>query len=133
MSDRGFRASRSTLQVQDAETKAARIKVLTALRDDLAATTGPSDTLDCRISEVVFGEFRTSHFTASIDAAVTLVADWMEYQISTLYGVASFECPMNAGEAPWNFVVRRKDDNTILAICQWRVEYELAAIAEREA
>lgn len=127
---------------------------LIELRDALAKAAGPSRELDGRLFAHLGGEkFQNAwwdakatsprgssdksvsdktrgyapRYTASIDAAVTLLEPWMEYTLSTLYGVADFECPLNAGDAGvQSFSVRRKDGNAVLAICQWRVEYEIA-------
>lgn len=56
-------------------------------------------------------------YTASIDAALTLVPDGMEYSISTLYGLADAEVGLNcsAEDGPWRS--RRLDADVPLALC----------------
>jgi hypothetical protein len=56
-------------------------------------------------------------YTSSIDAALTLVPEGAEYSISTLYGVAWIELPLNCGDGESPHFVRRKDGNVPLALC----------------
>ena len=63
-------------------------------------------------------------YTTSIDAALTLLDEWWEYEITTLYGVAHVELPLNAsGIDPQ--IGRRKDGDVPLALC-------IAALKARE-
>lgn len=56
-------------------------------------------------------------YTTSLDAALTLRPDGAEYSISTLYGTATVELPLNGG-AQASEVWQRKDGNVILAFVQ---------------
>lgn len=108
---------------------------LEALRDRLAKATGPNWQLDEAISQTVLGlppsgTAGPRPFTSSHDAAMRLLEPWMEYRISTLYDIADFECPLNGGDLSFPVTVRRKDGSVTLAICQWRVEYELQKAVE---
>jgi hypothetical protein len=134
--------------------------MLEDLRDRLARATGPDRKLDISLAPIAGwqplksrmhdGVFwwvepgcdpdvspfnskvhtRPPEFSASRDAADTLRPDWAEYNLSTLYGIASFECPLNGGDENPPLHVRREDGNVVLAICQWRIEYELAQLPE---
>lgn len=53
-------------------------------------------------------------YTRSIEAALTLAPEGAEYSISTLYGVAIVELPLNSDN--WQ-TGRRLDGNVALAIC----------------
>ena len=53
-------------------------------------------------------------YTASLDAALTLIPDGAEYEISTLYGLARVDLPLN-GEP---ITVNRKDGNVVLALVE---------------
>ena len=66
-----------------------------------------------------------SDYTTSIDAALTLLDEGWEYEITTLYGVAHVELPLNASDIDPQ-IGRRKDDNVPLALC-------IAALKAREA
>ncbi|WP_341702557.1 hypothetical protein [Ferrovibrio sp.] len=48
--------------------------------------------------------FGCPHFTTSLDAAMTLVREGLEYEISTLYSIARVSVGLNASYAdgPWN-------------------------------
>jgi hypothetical protein len=64
-------------------------------------------------------------YTASIDAALSLLEDGWEYSISTLYGLADVELPLN--DTTVNPIhVRRLDGNVTLALVE-------AALRAREA
>lgn len=65
-------------------------------------------------------------YTFRIDFALGLRSDGAEYQLRTLYGIATFECPLNGGDNDLPITVRRRDGNEALSICQWCVKYELA-------
>ena len=56
-------------------------------------------------------------FTSSVDAALTLVPEGVEYGISTIYDQAFVEVGLNCGEAggPWS--ATRKDRNVPIALC----------------
>ena len=54
--------------------------------------------------------------TTSIDAALTMLDEWWEYEITTLYGIAHVELPLNASDIDPQ-IGRRKDDNVPLALC----------------
>jgi hypothetical protein len=123
---------------------------LLQLRDKLVKATGPDAALMYEFSEAI-SEWRNLgggwrehkatglrqryHFGGypdwmkSIDAALALIPEGAEYQISTLYGIADFECPLNGGDDDLPITVRRRDGSVPLAICEWRIEYELARAA----
>jgi hypothetical protein len=54
-------------------------------------------------------------YTTSLDAALTLLPAGAEYAITTLYGIADVELPLNGPDMPQH--ARRKDGNVILAFC----------------
>lgn len=58
-----------------------------------------------------------SAYTASIDAALTSLEAGLEYEISTLYGLAHVSVGLNLSEGGPESVTR-KDGNVPLAICQ---------------
>ena len=58
---------------------------------------------------------RIEPYTTSIDAALTLMPEGWEYEITTLYGVAHVELPLNTNDIP--SVGRREDGNVPLALC----------------
>lgn len=64
-------------------------------------------------------------FTTSLDAALMLLEPGIEYEISTLYGIAHVTLPLNGGYAYPPLTVRRNDGNVILAFC-------IAALKARE-
>lgn len=68
----------------------------------------------CTMSKPIFD---IPHYTASIDAALTLLDAGVEYEISTLYGQAHVSVGLNLGEGGPESVTR-KDGNVPLAICQ---------------
>jgi hypothetical protein len=55
-------------------------------------------------------------YTKMVDAALTLLEYGWEYEISTLYGIAHVELPMNDTRISFN-ITRRQDGNVVLAIC----------------
>ena len=54
-------------------------------------------------------------YTASIDAALTLVPDGMEYEITTLYGIARVAVGLNAEPGP--FYAEDPSGNVAIALC----------------
>ena len=90
----------------------------------LERATGPDRELDNAIAAAVGFKVPTAnsegwplHYTASIDAALTLFEPGTEYCISTLYGIAFVEAPLNHSDfAPER--ARRNDGNVPLAICE---------------
>lgn len=87
----------------------------------LEAATGPSRELDAEIGALLPPPPKDNgavvwwpYYTASIDAALSLVEKGAEYAISTLYGIAQVEMPLNMEEP---HIVRRDDGNVPLAIC----------------
>lgn len=95
------------------------------LIDRLEKATGPSVSLNRAIwcalnpgqdASTYNGDPRWKPYTASIDAALQCGEHGWEYQISTLYGIADVEAPLNDVRcAPTS--VRRKDGNVPLALC----------------
>lgn len=55
-------------------------------------------------------------YTASIDAALTLVPDGMEWSLTTLYGEATAEVGLN-NTTGMHSTGRRKDGNVAIALC----------------
>src|SRR5216684_2962906 len=58
--------------------------------------------------------WKAPEFTTSLDAALTLVPEGAEYAISTLYGLALAELPLNSDNPQ---KAQRRDGNVPLAIC----------------
>src|SRR4051812_14674583 len=61
------------------------------------------------------------HYTDSIDDALTLVEPRVEYSISTLYGIADVELPLNDGGL--SSTVRREDGSVPFALCVAALQY----------
>lgn len=141
-------------RVQNADTKAARIEVLTALRDRLAKATGPDRALDESIA-LTFGwkdrdagmwwlppntpasprtwVMGVPSFTASIDAAVTLVPDGHSQHINQADD-GSWWAEFREGYCTsYRNVYLGHAKTEPLARCLARITHELAAIAEGEA
>lgn len=84
----------------------------------------PSHGLNCDIAAAIFGWARptfawsndqpAADYTRSLDAAITLVPEGMEYELSTLYGVARVEVGLNT-DCPERG--ERKDGNMPCALC----------------
>lgn len=62
------------------------------------------------------GKSRVPFYTSSIDAALSLVPEGAEYSITTLYGLAMVEVPLNFTDVDPQSATR-KDGNVPLAIC----------------
>lgn len=142
------------------------IKELEHLRDRLAAATGPDRLLDRAIAETALGkklkiiEVPKGHpvfqeggglefmeaisgwtgippYTASIDAAVTLVPEGLWYMACTgrvalsepLYAV-SFNWPDVDADSPQEVAAAEHAANMPLCFCLARIEYELAKPAK---
>ena len=56
-------------------------------------------------------------YSTSIDAALTMLGEGWEYEITTLYGVAHVELPLNANDIDPQ-IGRRVDGNVPLALCE---------------
>lgn len=67
------------------------------------------------------GDMMVPRYTASIDAALTLMPPGWEFELTNLYGVASATVPLNVNDVT-QVTRRRKDGNIVLAL--------LAAILE---
>lgn len=68
-------------------------------------------------------------FTISIEAALVLVPPGAEFTITTLYGIAMVEMPLNFVDTP-SQVVSRKDGNIPLAICECAIKATPEIVAE---
>lgn len=118
---------------------------LIALAERVERLTGPDRAMDCQIAVAVGwfaarkgqksspidyvdireagrenwpgygGDQLVPHLTESLDAAMTLLPDGAEYQISTIYGQAEVDLPLNGEPTK---TVRRKDGNVVLAFVE---------------
>lgn len=120
---------------------AERIEVLTALRDRLAKATGPDRELDAAVGGVT--AFRSGSrswqrnaplYTASLAVAKVLVTgdDWYWRVGHDGEGPdpSAFKAEFLAFPAK---KIEATADTPELALCLARIEYELAAIAERDS
>jgi hypothetical protein len=57
----------------------------------------------------------STHYTTDLQCALSLLPPGAEYKISTLYGIAHVELPLNFEPT---IDVRRKDGNVVLAFCE---------------
>lgn len=103
-----------------------------ALIERLERATGPDRELDHAIQMVVYRETISQNmavtyfdtdpdfakkYTASIDAALTLLGPNPEYEITTLYGVARVGINLNHGDDGSPFYGERLDGNVPIALC----------------
>lgn len=106
---------------------------MTDLLARLREATEGSDALDHEIAAAVgrpidyeadgnYGPYRIvpskKRFSRSLDAALTLLGDGWEYSLSTLYGIAYAEFPLNCSDTIPPASVRRMDGNIILAVVE---------------
>ncbi len=84
------------------------------------------------LADDVFWMRHARHYTSSIDAALALVEEKLpgaEYQISTLYGIADVELPLNYAQSECIGRARREDGDVPLAVLSALLR---ALIAQKE-
>lgn len=98
------------------EIKGARITESLIRRLEWA--TGPDLELDFAIYRAVYDEdiVKCRHYTASIDAALALLEPGWEFSISTMYGIAHVELPLNDTRIG-TVVARLKSGDVAIALC----------------
>lgn len=74
----------------------------------------PDETAEVRIE---YARRCAPHYTSSIDAALTLIPDGMEWSVTTLYGVAAVEMGLNCDNLNGPSYAHREDCNVAIAIC----------------
>lgn len=74
------------------------------------------------------GEDSPPPYTASLDAAVTLVPEGIEWNITNLYGIAQAEVGLNFSDGNWQ-TGRHKGGHLALALCAAALRARAAMVA----
>lgn len=86
------------------------------------------DTIPAGLGRLAVLKF-SPKYTCSLDDALTLVPEGMEWSISTLHGIADVEIGLNSSlsDAPWRG--RRDDGNVPIAICIAALKARAASVS----